>query len=431
MRYYSTNNRNLRVSLKEAIIKGIADDKGLFMPEHIITLPASFYANIENLSLQEMSFEVAKAFFGEDIEHDALKEIVYESLNFPIPLIHLDSNVYILELFHGPTLAFKDIGARFMARVLAYFTRDQKEEIIVLAATSGDTGSAVANGFLGVPGIKVGILYPKNKVSSIQEKQFTTLGQNITAFEVDGTFDDCQRMVKQAFTDDQLRRQVNLTSANSINLARLLPQAFYHFWGYAQLKDKTRDPLLCVPSGNFGNITSALIAKKMGLPIQHFIAATNINDVVPQYLKTAVYEPRPSEQTIANAMDVGDPSNFARILDLYNASHFAITKDISGATYSDKTISATIAEVYHRLGYLLDPHSAVAYTALKRALRGTNDQGYFIGTAHPAKFKESVEEIIGEEISIPERLQVFLKGEKRSIEISTEYSEFRKHLLMC
>jgi threonine synthase len=431
MQYYSTNNRNLRVSLKEAIIKGIADDKGLFMPEHITTLPASFYANIENLSLQEMSFEVAKAFFGEDIEHDALKEIVYESLNFPIPLVQLEPNIHILELFHGPTLAFKDIGARFMARVLAYFTKDQHEEIIVLAATSGDTGSAVANGFLGVPGIKVGILYPKNKVSAIQEKQFTTLGQNITAFEVDGTFDDCQRMVKQAFTDDQLRQEVNLTSANSINLARLLPQAFYHFWGYAQLKDKTRDPILCVPSGNFGNITSALIAKRMGLPIQHFIAATNINDVVPQYLKTAIYEPRPSVQTIANAMDVGDPSNFARILDLYNTSHYAITKDISGTTYSDKTISATIADVYNRLGYLLDPHSAVAYTALKRTLRGTNDQGYFIGTAHPAKFKESVEQIIGEEITIPERLQAFLKGEKKSIEISREYSKFRKQLLMC
>lgn len=429
MRYYSTNNRNLRVSLKEAIIKGIADDKGLFMPEHIAILPASFYANIENLSLQEMSFEVAKAFFGDDIEHDVLKKIVFESLNFPIPLVQLDTNIHILELFHGPTLAFKDIGARFMARVLAYFTKDEKEEIIVLAATSGDTGSAVANGFLGVPGIKVGILYPKNKVSAIQEKQFTTLGQNITAFEVDGTFDDCQRMVKQAFTDDQLRKQVNLTSANSINLARLLPQAFYHFWGYAQLKDKTRNPMLCVPSGNFGNITAALIAKRMGLPIQHFIAATNINDVVPQYLKTAVYEPRPSKQTIANAMDVGDPSNFARILDLYNSSHFAITKDISGMVYSDKTISATIAEVYHRTGYLLDPHSAVAYTALKRALRGTNEQGYFIGTAHPAKFKENVEEIIGEEIAIPERLQVFLKGEKKSIEISTEYAGFRDLLL--
>ena len=293
MLYYSTNNRNHKVSLKEAIVKGIAEDKGLFMPEQIKTLPKSFYDKIETLSLQEIAFEVAKQYFGEDIEHDALKEIVYDSLNFPIPLVKIKPDIYSLELFHGPTLAFKDVGGRFMARMLNYFTKYQKEEIIVLAATSGDTGSAVANGFLGVEGIKVGILYPKGKVSTIQEMQFTTLGQNITAFEVDGTFDDCQAMVKKAFGDVALNKKLNLTSANSINIGRLLPQSFYYFYGYAQLPDKQKETVICVPSGNYGNISAAIIAKRMGLPVSHFIAATNVNDIVPEFLKTSVYSPRP------------------------------------------------------------------------------------------------------------------------------------------
>ena len=429
MLYYSTNNRQYRVSLKEAIVKGIAEDKGLFMPEKITVLPKSFFDNIANLSLQEIAFEVARQFFGEDVDHDALKEIVYDSLNFPIPLVQIKPDLYSLELFHGPTLAFKDVGGRFMARMLNYFTTNQKEEIIVLAATSGDTGSAVANGFLGVEGIKVGILYPKGKVSAIQEMQFTTLGQNITAFEVDGSFDDCQAMVKQAFGDVALRQKLKLTSANSINIGRLLPQSFYYFHGYAQLPDKHKETVVCVPSGNYGNISAAIIAKRMGLPINHFIAATNVNDIVPEYLKTAVYSPRLSVQTIANAMDVGDPSNFARILDLYDHSYEAIRADISGFSCSDSTIKSTIADVYKTTGYLLDPHGAVGYNALSTALSGSDKQGFFIGTAHPAKFNETVEEIIHEPVAIPERLEHFMHGTKQSIETSTDYTEFRERLI--
>lgn len=429
MLYYSTNNRQHKVSLKEAIIKGIADDNGLFMPEKINVLPKSFFDQIENHSLQENAFEVAKQFFEGDVDHDALKEIVYDALNFPIPLVQIKPNLHALELFHGPTLAFKDVGGRFMARMLNYFTKNQHEEIIVLVATSGDTGSAVANGFLGVEGIKVGILYPKNKVSNIQEKQFTTLGQNITAFEVDGTFDDCQAMVKQAFRDDALRQTLNLTSANSINIARLLPQSFYYFHGYAQLPDKQKETIVCVPSGNYGNITAAIIAKRMGLPIQHLIAATNINDVVPEFLRTSIYTPRTSLQTIANAMDVGDPSNFVRILDLYDHSYEAIKADISGYSCSDATIRETIAEVYRSSNYLLDPHGAVGYNALTEALNNTNKQGFFIGTAHPAKFNEVVEEIIHEPVVIPERLEHFMHGTKQSIETSTDYAEFRERLI--
>ena len=429
MLYYSTNNRQHKVSLKEAIIKGIADDNGLFMPEKIHVLPKSFFDQIENHSLQENAFEVAKQFFGGDVDHDALKEIVYESLNFPIPLVQLKPNLHTLELFHGPTLAFKDVGGRFMARMLNYFTKNQHEEIIVLVATSGDTGSAVANGFLGVEGIKVGILYPKNKVSNIQEKQFTTLGQNITAFEVDGTFDDCQAMVKQAFRDVALRQTLNLTSANSINIARLLPQSFYYFHGYTQLPDKQKETIVCVPSGNYGNITAAIIAKRMGLPIGHLIAATNVNDIVPEFLRTSIYTPRKSVQTIANAMDVGDPSNFARILDLYDHSYEAIKADISGYSCSDATIRETIAEVYRSSGYLLDPHGAVGYNALTEALNETEKQGFFIGTAHPAKFNEVVEDIIHEPVVIPARLKHFMHGKKQSIETSTDYAEFRERLL--
>jgi len=429
MLYYSTNNRNHKVSLKEAIVKGIAEDKGLFMPEQIKPLPKSFYDKIETLSLQEIAFEVASQFFGEDVDQDALKEIVYDSLNFPIPLVEIKPDLYSLELFHGPTLAFKDVGGRFMARMLNYFTKNQKEEIIVLAATSGDTGSAVANGFLGVEGVKVGILYPKGKVSAIQEMQFTTLGQNITAFEVDGTFDDCQAMVKKAFGDEALNKQLNLTSANSINIGRLLPQSFYYFYGYAQLPDKQKETIVCVPSGNYGNISAAIIAKKMGLPVSHFIAATNVNDIVPEFLKTSVYTPRPSIQTIANAMDVGDPSNFARILDLYDHSFKAIKADISGYSCSDATIRKTIAEVYKTYGYLLDPHGAVGFKALNDALRDSGKQGFFIETAHPVKFNEVVEDIIHEPVAIPERLEHFMHGKKQSIETSTDYSEFRERLI--
>lgn len=431
MKYYSTNKQIPEVSLQEAVVKGLAPDKGLFMPETIKTLPQSFFDNIAELSFQEIAYTVAEAFFGEDIEADTLKKIVYETLNFDTPLIHVGGNIYSLELYHGPTLAFKDVGGRFMARLLAYFIQKQgQKDVKVLVATSGDTGSAVANGFLGVEGIHVYVLYPKGKVSPIQECQFTTLGQNITAIEVDGTFDDCQALVKTAFLDDELNKKLNLTSANSINVARFLPQSFYYFNAYAQLvkQGKNKDIVFCVPSGNFGNITAGLIAKRMGLPIKRFIAANNKNDIFLQYLQTGVYTPRPSVQTIANAMDVGDPSNFARVLDLYNCSHDAIKAEISGVSYSDEQIRNTVKDTFKRTGYLLDPHGACGYQALKDKLE-KEEIGVFLETAHPAKFLETVEAIIGQSIIIPEKLQAFMKGEKQSIGMSKEFTDFKKLLL--
>lgn len=431
MKYYSTNKQTAEVSLQEAVVKGLASDKGLFMPETIKVLPKSFYDNIAHLSFQEIAYTVADAFFGEDIDASTLKKIVYDTLNFDTPLVHVSDNIYSLELYHGPTLAFKDVGGRFMARLLAYFIEKQgQKDVKVLVATSGDTGSAVANGFLGVEGIHVYVLYPKGKVSPIQECQFTTLGQNITAIEVDGTFDDCQALVKTAFLNDELNSKLNLTSANSINVARFLPQAFYYFYAYAQLakQGKAKDVVFCVPSGNFGNITAGLIGKKMGLPVKRFIASNNRNDIFFEYLKTGVYSPRPSVQTIANAMDVGDPSNFARVLDLYGHSHDAISGEISGATYSDEQISQTVKDVYAKTGYLLDPHGACGYQALADGLKA-DETGVFLETAHPAKFLDTVEKIIGEKVSIPEKLQAFMKGEKQSIGIKNSFEEF-KHLLL-
>lgn len=431
MKYYSTNKQTAEVSLQEAVVKGLAADKGLFMPKTIKVLPKSFYDNIANLSFQEIAYTVADAFFGEDIDASTLKKIVYDTLNFDTPLVHINDNIYSLELYHGPTLAFKDVGGRFMARLLAYFIEKQgQKDVKVLVATSGDTGSAVANGFLGVEGIHVYVLYPKGKVSPIQECQFTTLGQNITAIEVDGTFDDCQTLVKTAFLNDELNSKLNLTSANSINVARFLPQAFYYFYAYAQLakQGKAKDVVFCVPSGNFGNITAGLIGKKMGLPVKRFIASNNRNDIFFEYLKTGVYSPRPSVQTIANAMDVGDPSNFARVLDLYGHSHDAISGEISGATYSDEQISQTVKDVYAKTGYLLDPHGACGYQALADGLKA-DETGVFLETAHPAKFLDTVEKIIGEKVSIPEKLQDFMKGEKQSIGIKNGFEEF-KHLLL-
>lgn len=431
MKYYSTNKTTPEVSLQEAVVKGLAPDKGLFMPGKIKVLPQSFYENIANLSFQEIAYTVADAFFGEDIEADTLKKIVYDTLNFETPLVHVNDNIYSLELYHGPTLAFKDVGGRFMARLLAYFIQKQgQKDVKVLVATSGDTGSAVANGFLGVDGIHVYVLYPKGKVSAIQECQFTTLGQNITAIEVDGTFDDCQALVKTAFLDDELNKKLNLTSANSINVARFLPQAFYYFNTYAQLAKigKAKDVVFCVPSGNFGNITAGLIAKQMGLPVKRFIAANNKNDIFLQYLNTGVYTPRPSVQTIANAMDVGDPSNFARVLDLYNHSHKSITAEISGVSYSDEQIRRTVKETFEKTGYLLDPHGACGYQALKDDLKD-GETGVFLETAHPAKFLDTVEAIIGQSVTIPEKLQAFMKGEKKSIEMNKSFTDFKKLLL--
>jgi threonine synthase len=401
------------------------------MPREIKTLPADFFANIHELSFQEIAYRVADAFFGEDVPADVLKEIVYDALNFDVPLVQVSENIYSLELFHGPTLAFKDVGARFMARLLGYFIRKEDERRVnVLVATSGDTGSAVANGFLGVEGIHVYVLYPKGKVSEIQEKQFTTLGQNITALEVDGVFDDCQALVKKAFLDEELNAHLKLTSANSINVARFLPQAFYYFYAYAQLKRLGRadNVVVSVPSGNFGNITSGLFGKRMGLPISHFIAANNSNDIFYNYLKTGEYNPKPSVATIANAMDVGDPSNFARVLALYGNSHADIAADISGATYSDTQIRETVAQVYAAHGYLLDPHGACGYRALSEQLR-PGEVGVFLETAHPAKFRDTVQPIIGAEVAIPPKLQAFMQGTKLSVQMPNDFAAFKSFLL--
>ena len=409
MNYYSTNHQSPDATLEEAVVKGLAPDRGLYMPYSIKELPPSFYAGIDALGFQDIACRVADAFFGEDIPADTLYDIVCDTLNFDVPLVQVTDYIYSLELFHGPTLAFKDVGARFMARLLGYFIRKEgKRQVNVLVATSGDTGSAVANGFLGVEGIHVYVLYPKGKVSEIQEKQFTTLGQNITALEVDGTFDDCQALVKSAFMDKELNEHLELTSANSINVARFLPQAFYYFYAYAQWKRMTggTSPLVCcVPSGNFGNITAGLFGKRMGLPINRFIAANNRNDIFYQYLQTGIYSPRPSIATIANAMDVGDPSNFARVLDLYEGSHDAITSDISGATYTDEQIADTLQHTWQACHYLLDPHGACGFRALQEGLR-PGETGFFLETAHPAKFKDTVERIIGEPISIPDKLHI-------------------------
>ena len=432
MKYYSTNKQAPLASLEEAVVKGLASDKGLFMPMTIKPLPQEFYDEIENLSFREIAYRVADAFFGEDVPAETLKEIVYDTLNFDVPLVPVKENIYSLELFHGPTLAFKDVGGRFMARLLGYFIRKEgRKQVNVLVATSGDTGSAVANGFLGVEGIHVYVLYPKGKVSEIQEKQFTTLGRNITALEVSGTFDDCQALVKNAFMDKELNEKLYLTSANSINVARFLPQSFYYFYAYAQLcglVGKPEEVVFSVPSGNFGNITAGLMAKRMGLPVKRFIAANNRNDVFLQYLRTGVYTPRPSVATIANAMDVGDPSNFARILDLYGGSHDAICAEVSGVSYTDEQIRRTMSETFRNERYLLDPHGACGYQALVDGLQ-PGETGICLETAHPAKFLETVESAVGETISVPEKLQVFMQGEKQSILMPVGFNAFKHFLL--
>lgn len=431
MKFYSTNGQAPVATLEKAVVKGLAEDKGLYMPERIKPLPQEFFDNIENLSFQEIAYTVADAFFGEDVPAEDLKRIVYDTLAFDTPCVKVTDTIYSLELFHGPTLAFKDVGARFMARLLQYFLRKEGAgQVNVLVATSGDTGSAVANGFLGVDGIRVYVLYPKGKVSPIQECQFTTLGQNITAVEVDGVFDDCQALVKNAFMDADLNAHMQLTSANSINVARFLPQAFYYFYAYAQMKKKgLADQLVvCVPSGNFGNICSALFGKKMGLPIKRFIAANNANDIFFKYLQTGKYEPKPSVQTIANAMDVGDPSNFARVYDLYGKSHEAICADISGATYTNEQIAETIKEVKAETGYVCDPHGACGYRALEEGLKA-GEVGVFLETAHPAKFKDTVDRILGADIEIPAKLQAFMKGKKQSVPMTKDFADFKQFLL--
>lgn len=431
MKYYSTNKQAPAATLHEAVVKGLAGDRGLYMPERIKTLPQEFFDEIDKMSFQEIAYTVADAFFGEDVDADALHDIVYDTLAFDCPIEKVSDSIYSLELYHGPTLAFKDVGARFMARLLQYFIRcEGKEQVNVLVATSGDTGSAVANGFLGVDGIHVYVLYPKGKVSKIQESQFTTLGKNITAIEVDGVFDDCQALVKSAFMDKELNAHMKLTSANSINVARFLPQAFYYFNAYARLKaqGKADNMVVCVPSGNFGNICAALFGHAMGLPVKRFIAANNANDIFYNYLQTGKYEPKASRQTIANAMDVGDPSNFARIYDLYKGDHAKITSLISGATYSDDQIRETMKDCYAKTGYILDPHGACGYRALSEQLKD-GEVGVFCETAHPAKFKETVDSIIGCDVEIPARLAEFMKGKKQSVAMTKDFADFKTFLL--
>ena len=442
MNYYSTNGKAPIADLQKAVVKGLAEDRGLYMPDEIKILPKVFFDNIQEMPFQQIAYNVASAFFGDDVDLDALQDIVYDTLSFDCPVVKVKDNIYALELFHGPTLAFKDVGARFMARLLRYFTQSRQDAqnslINVLVATSGDTGSAVANGFLGVEGIHVYVLYPKGKVSPIQECQFTTLGKNITAIEVDGVFDDCQALVKSAFMDEELNAHMKLTSANSINVARFLPQAFYYFNAYARMKalGKANNFVMCVPSGNFGNICSALFGHAMGLPVKRFIAANNANDIVYKYLQSGKYEPKASVQTLANAMDVGDPSNFARIINLYSengqltpeATHHRITNLISGATYSDNQIKETMRQCYKETDYILDPHGACGYQALVDGLQ-PGEVGVFCETAHPAKFKEKVDDILGIDVEIPDRLAAFMKGEKQSVPMTKEFADFKQYLL--
>ena len=448
MKYYSTNGKAPLADLQKAVVKGLAEDRGLYMPEEIYKLPQAFFDDMKGMSFQDIAYNVASNFFGEDVDEDALQDLVFDTLSFDCPIVKVEDNIYSLELFHGPTLAFKDVGARFMARLLQYFLRSGSvccdsvaahKTVNVLVATSGDTGSAVANGFLGVEGIHVYVLYPKGKVSPIQECQFTTLGKNITAIEVDGVFDDCQALVKSAFMDEELNKHMMLTSANSINVARFLPQAFYYFNAVARLVALGHQPsdiVMCVPSGNFGNICAALFGHQMGLPIHRFIAANNANDVFYEYLQTGQYNPRPSIQTLANAMDVGDPSNFARILNLYSGNgalspaetHQRITSLISGATYSDEQIADTMRQCYKETGYILDPHGACGYQALKDNLR-PGEVGVFCETAHPAKFKEKVDSILGTDIEIPDRLAAFMKGQKQSVTMSKDFKDFKEYLM--
>jgi threonine synthase len=428
MKYYSTNNVQHRVSLKQAVLNGLAPDNGLYMPERIPVFPSVFFSALHEKSFTEIAFDVARAFLDQDIPQSKISSIVEHTVNFDAPLIEVEKNIFALELFHGPTLAFKDFGARFLSQVLGYVAAEHKQEVVILVATSGDTGSAVANGFLGVPGTRVVVLYPSGKVSEIQEKQFTTLGHNITALEVDGTFDDCQRLVKQAFLDDQLKKQLLLTSANSINIARLIPQAFYYFYAWSRMKQQTKI-VFSVPSGNFGNLTAGLIAKKMGLPVEHFIAATNINDSVPAYLATGNFTPRASHPTISNAMDVGNPSNFSRMVNLFNGDAAAMRTWITGYPFTDEETRHAMKQVFLKSNYQLDPHGAVGYLGLKKFQQHAASNGIFLETAHPAKFKEVVEQTLGQEIGIPPTLEKFVRGKKVTTKISADFIHFKKILL--
>ena len=428
MKYYSLNHNAPEVSFEEAVIKGLASDKGLYFPKSITPLNADFFENIENLSNEEMAYEAIKQFVGDEIPTETLKQIISETLCFDFPTVKVEENIYALELYHGPTMAFKDVGARFMSRCVAYFNKDKKDNTnTVLVATSGDTGGAVASGFLGVQGVEVIILYPSGKVSDIQERQLTTLGQNIKALEVDGFFDDCQDMVKKAFLDDSLKHK-NLTSANSINIARWLPQMFYFFFAYKQLKSQNKPLVFSCPSGNFGNICAGIIAKKLGLPIEHFVAATNVNDTVPRFLENGNYDPKPSKATISNAMDVGNPSNFIRIQEMYNNDLEQFKKDFTSFSYTDTETLEAMKSIYNANGYIAEPHGAIGYLGLKKELKNhANAIGIFLETAHPIKFLDVVEPALNVKLPIPTQIESVLNKEKVSVKIKT-YEELKAFL---
>lgn len=429
MKFYSTNGKVTPVNFKEAIFKGLPDDNGLFMPERIPQLPSSFFEKLPEMSLPEIGIEVLRPFVDGEIPDADLKNIVSDTLSFDIPLVEIKKSVYALELFHGPTLAFKDVGARFLARALSHFTQKEEKKLTVLVATSGDTGSAVANGFFNVPNIEVIILYPSGKVSGFQEQQMTTLGGNITALEVNGTFDDCQKLVKQAFLDDELRKLRNLTSANSINMARLLPQSVYYFHAWAQLSPEQRKSVtFSVPSGNYGNLSAGLIAQRMGLPIHHFLACSNINDTVPVYLQSGKFEPKPSVSTISNAMDVGNPSNFARMLDLFDHSHTKMAQHITGYAYTDQATRETIRDTFSLTGYVLDPHGAVGYSGIRDHQQSDEETYILLETAHPIKFRKTVEEQIHQKISTPKHVTLTTHS-KKSIPFENDFSALRDLLL--
>ncbi|KAF0151229.1 MAG: threonine synthase [Ignavibacteria bacterium] len=432
MKYYSTNNRYKFFSFEEAITKGLADDGGLFMPESIPNLGKEFIQNLEKKSFVEIAIEVSKHFVCNEIPQSKLEEIISDAINFPAPIIEINKNLFVLELFHGPTLAFKDFGARFLAKIMGYFAQKKKSHLNILVATSGDTGSAVANGFYNTQGINVYILYPKGKVSKIQERQLTSLDKNITALEIDGTFDDCQRLVKTAFVDLELNNKMNLSSANSINIARLLPQSFFYIEAFKQIYDKSLPVVFSVPSGNLGNITAGLLAKKMGLPIHKFIGATNKNDVFTEFIKSGNFKPRASVLTLSNAMDVGNPSNLSRIIDLYSNSIDEIRNDIYSATFTDVQTRETVKRVYKEYDYIIEPHGAVGYLALEKFLKENSEQKFssvVLETAHPAKFKDEVEQELSVEVEIPERLAKCLSKEKKAVELSSEYKELKKYLI--
>ncbi|MFY7890687.1 MAG: threonine synthase [Spirosomataceae bacterium] len=433
MLLYSTKHESPDVSLEEAVFRGLPPDNGLYMPHEIPTLPASFFENIDKLTINEIALEVCKALLEDDIPADDLKTIVDRAITFESPIVEIEKDTYVLELFHGPSMAFKDFGARFMASLMSYFLQKSQKDIHILVATSGDTGGAVAQGFYKTAGIKVTILYPTGKVSDIQEKQLTTLGENVTALEVDGTFDDCQALVKGAFLDKELSTTFNLASANSINISRLIPQAFYYFSAYAQLKKmgNTKPVVFCVPSGNFGNLSAGLIAQRMGLPIQQFVAATNVNNIVPNYLSTGVYEPKPSQETISNAMDVGNPSNFIRMRILAGDAYEEVVKHISGDFRDDAETRVAMKEVFDRTGYVMCPHTAVAYLGLKDYTKSLQEEvaGVFLSTAHYAKFLDVVEDTLGTKVEVPARLSDLLSKEKVAIPMSKNFEDFKAYLL--